>query len=271
MGQTKQKLKAGQPALGGWIMIGHPSVAEIMAGEGFDWLAVDMEHTCTSMQDFHAIALAVKGTGCDLLVRLPACDATQAKLVLDIGATGIIVPAVNTPAQAAEAVSIAKFPPQGVRGASLSRATDFGRDFQNYFKQHNDNVIVVVMLEHHLGVAQADAILATPGVDAAFIGPYDLSASMGLAGQVGHPEVVAAQQKVLAACARHGVAPGIHVVSTEPEDLKRCLDQGFRFVACGIDTLFLIQGCRKMLAKPVNLSSNGHSRIVVPESLSSHA
>jgi 2-keto-3-deoxy-L-rhamnonate aldolase RhmA len=270
MGHTKQKLGTGQAVLGGWIMIGHPAVAEIMAGEGFDWIAVDLEHTSTGLNDLEAIALALKGTSCDLLVRLHSCDAVQAKLALDIGAGGIIVPAVNTPAQAAQAVAIAKFPPQGVRGASLCRATDYGRNFNAYYQQHNDKVMVVVMLENHLGVAQVDGILATEGVDAAFIGPYDLSASMGLAGQLQHPEVLAAQQKVLTACLRHGVAPGIHVVSTEPEELQHCLGQGFRFVACGLDTLYLQQGCRKMLGKlpthtTLKHSSNGHTKSVVPE------
>jgi 2-dehydro-3-deoxyglucarate aldolase len=276
MGKTKQKLRSGEAALGGWIMIGHPSVAEIMAGEGFDWIAVDLEHTSTSLHDLQAIALALKGTGCDLLVRLHSCDAIQAKLVLDIGAAGIIVPAVNSPAQAAQAVAIAQFPPQGVRGASLCRATDFGRNFKGYYQQHNKDVIVVVMLENHLGVAQADAILATAGVDAVFIGPYDLSASMGLAGQLQHPDVLEAQQKVLAACARHGVAPGIHVVSTEPEDLQRCLAQGFRFVACGLDTLFLQHGCRKMVAKlpthnTIKQPVNGQSGRVIPAPAPFHA
>jgi 2-dehydro-3-deoxyglucarate aldolase len=270
MGHTKQKLGAGQAVLGGWIMIGHPGVAEIMAGEGFDWIAVDLEHTSTGLNDLEAIALALKGTPCDLLVRLHSCDGVQAKLALDIGAGGIIVPAVNTPAQAAQAVAIAKFPPHGVRGASLCRATDYGRNFNACYQQHNDQVIVAVMLENHLGVAQVDGILSTEGVDAAFIGPYDLSASMGLAGQLQHPEVLAAQQKVLMACLRHDVAPGIHVVSTEPEDLKHCLGQGFRFVACGLDTLYLQQGCRKMLGKLPTLttlkhSSNGHTKSVIPE------
>jgi 2-keto-3-deoxy-L-rhamnonate aldolase RhmA len=262
MGRTKQKLKTGEVVLGGWMMIGHPAVAEIMAGEGFDWLAVDMEHTATTLRDLENIALALKGTGCDLLVRLHSCDAAQAKLVLDIGAAGIIVPAVNTPMQAAQAAAIARFPPQGVRGASLCRATDYGRNFKRYFQQHNHEVIVAVMLEDHVGVAQADAILATAGIDAAFIGPYDLSASMGLAGQLRHPDVLVAQQKVLDACARNGVAPGIHVVSTEAEELQQVLAQGYRFVACSLDTLLLRQGCRKMLhqfsaAIPGGESSSG--------------
>lgn len=247
MGQTKTKLRQGQPALGGWIMIGHPSVAEVMAGEGFDWIGVDMEHTSIDVRAFHELALAVKGTGCDLLARLHSCDPVLAKLVLDAGAAGIIVPSVNTPAQAACAVSMARFPPAGVRGASLCRATDFGRKFDSYFAGHNDEVLVVVMLEHKDAVAQADAILTTPGIDAALIGPYDLSASMGLPGQLSHASVQAAQQIILDACCKHGVAAGIHVVAVDPDELRCRIDQGFRFVACGIDTLFIAHGCRAML------------------------
>jgi 2-dehydro-3-deoxyglucarate aldolase len=249
MGQTKEKLRRGEPALGSWIMIGHPNVAEIMAGEGFDWLGVDLEHTTTDVRTFYEMALAVKGTGCDLLARLHSCDPVLAKLVLDAGAQGIIVPSVNTPEQAAQAVAMAKFPPQGIRGASLCRATDFGRSFPAYFAGHNDDVLVVAMLEHVDAVCRADAILATPGIDAAFIGPYDLSASMGLAGQLDHPRMLAAETTILDACARHHVAPGIHVVSVGGDELPRRLAAGFRFVACGLDTLFIMQGCRDALRK----------------------
>jgi 2-dehydro-3-deoxyglucarate aldolase len=248
MSKTKEKLRQGQPALGGWIMIGHPTVAEIMAGEGFDWLGVDLEHTSIDVRTFHELALAVKGTGCDLLARLPSCDPVLAKLVLDAGAAGIIVPTVNTPEQAALAVSMAKFPPSGIRGASFCRASDFGRQFATYFASHNDRVVVVVMLEHRDAVAQADAILATPGIDAALIGPYDLSASLGLAGQLSHPQVVAAQQTILEACRRQRVPAGIHVVAVDRQQLQERLAQGFQFVACGIDTQFIAHGCRTMLS-----------------------
>lgn len=247
MNRTKEKLRAGQPALGGWIMIGHPSSAEIMAGEGFDWIGVDMEHNSTSVKDVHVIALALKGTNCDLLVRLHSCDPVLAKLVLDNGAAGIIVPSVSTTAQAAQAVAMAKYPPEGTRGAALCRATDFGRNFDGYFRNHNQNVVVVVMIEHRDALPHLDAILGTPGIDAAFIGPYDLSASMGLAGQLQHPEVLAAQQTILEACRKHGVAPGMHVVPVDPKELQKRLAQGFRFVACGLDTLFIQHGCRTML------------------------
>lgn len=247
MGKTKEKLRAGQPTFGGWMMIGHPAVAEIMAGEGFDWIGVDLEHTAIDVAAFEAAARAVKGTGCDLLARLPGCDESLAKRVLDAGAAGIIVPSVNTPELARRAVAIAKFPPDGVRGASLCRATDFGREFAAYFSAHNDRVIVVIMLEHIDAVARADEILATPGVDAALIGPYDLSSSMGLAGQLQHPEVLAAQQTILDACCARDIPAGIHVVPVDPGELRRRIDQGFRFLACGIDTAFIMTGCRLML------------------------
>jgi len=247
MSKTKDKIHKGLPVLGGWTLTGHPAVAEIMAAEGFDFLVADMEHSPISVEAFYQVALAAKGTGCDLLARLPSCDAVLAKQVLDMGAAGIIVPSVNTPAEAAQSVAMAKFPPAGIRGASLCRATGFGSGFSGYFQAHNGEVLVVVMLEHITAVQNADAILATPGLDAVLIGPYDLSASMGLAGQLQHPDVLAAQETILDACRRHKVAAGIHVVPVDAGEVRRRIQQGFRFIACGIDTLFIREGCRAML------------------------
>lgn len=249
MPRSREKLRRGEPALGGWIMIGHPVVAEIMAGEGFDWIAVDLEHAETDLGTFYEIARAVKGSGCDLLARLHSCDPVLAKQVLDAGAQGIIVPSVNTPEEAQRASAMARFPTAGTRGVSLCRATDFGRSFKTYVDHHNDNVLVVIMLEHIDAVKNVDAILATPGIDATLIGPYDLSASMGLAGQLGHPQVMAAQQTILDACRRHGVPAGIHVVATDHNQVQNRIAEGYRFIGCGIDTLFLIQGCRRILEK----------------------
>lgn len=247
MSRTKEKLRRGETVLGGWVMIGHPTVVEIMAGEGFDFIGVDMEHTSIDIRGFHELALAVKGTGCDLLARLPCCDAALTKKVLDLGAAGIIVPSVSTVELAVQSVAMAKFPPLGVRGAALCRGADFGRNFPCYFANHNDGVLVVVMLEHIDAVRQADAILATPGIDAALIGPYDLSASMGLPGKLDHPEVLTAQQTILDACKARGIPAGIHVVAVDRAALKRRIEQGFRFLACGIDTEFIMAGCRTML------------------------
>jgi 2-dehydro-3-deoxyglucarate aldolase len=248
MGQTRKLLKDNKPALGAWMMIGHPTVAEIFAGEGFDWIGLDMEHTAGDLRALHEVALAVKNTGCDLFVRLGSCDPVEAKKALDAGANGIIVPLVNTPEQARQAVAMAKFPPDGVRGASFSRASDFGRNFADYFASHNDRVMVVVMLEHIQAVEQVDAILDVPGITATFIGPYDLSASMGRAGQLDHPDVQAAQKTLLDACRRHNVPAGFHVVSLDPALLQRRIEEGYRFLACSLDTEMLIHASRQMLS-----------------------
>ncbi len=247
MGQTKQKLKQGEYVLGGWTLLGHPGIVEIMAGEGFDFICVDMEHTAIDLRAFHDAALAVKGTGCDLLARLESCDADQAKRVLDNGANGIIVPSVNSKENAQKAISIAKFPSEGIRGASLCRATNYGKDFKEYFQSHNENVVVVIMLEHIDAVHNVDEILTVPGIDATLIGPYDLSASMGIAGQLDHPDLLKAQETLVEACKKHKVPAGIHVVPVDNSELKKRIKQGMQFIACGLDTLFVRHGCQTML------------------------
>ncbi len=247
MGHTKQKLKKGHFVLGGWTLLGHPGIVEIMAGERFDFICVDMEHTAIDLRNFQDAALAIKGTGCDLLARLQSCDADQAKRVLDNGANGIIVPSVNSKADAEKAVSIAKFPPEGVRGSSLCRATGYGRDFAGYFNSHNDNVLVVIMLEHIDAVNHIDEILTIPGIDATLIGPYDLSASMGIAGQINHPDLLKAQQALVEACEKHNIPAGIHVVPVDNMQLNKRIEQGMKFIACGLDTLFIRHGCQTML------------------------
>lgn len=247
MGRTKAKLHSGQCALGAWMMIGHPAIAELMAGEGFDWLAVDMEHTQISRAELEDIERAVRPSGADLLVRLDAVNPLLAKHVLDAGARGVIVPSVMRPEDVDAMVAAVKYPPVGQRGTSLCRATDFGRNFADYTRAHNDEVIVVVMIEHIEAARQAEAILSRPGIDAAFIGPYDLSASMGLSGQLDHPDVLAAEAKILAACRECNVAPGYHVVPPDPKLLQRRIELGYRFLGCSIDTQFIMQGSRNLL------------------------
>ncbi|MCC6352829.1 MAG: 2,4-dihydroxyhept-2-ene-1,7-dioic acid aldolase [Verrucomicrobiae bacterium] len=248
MSGVVEAMRAGRPVFGGWTLTGHPAVAEIIAASGFDFLTVDLEHTDIALGDLHRCALAAKGEDCEVLARLPSCDAVMAKRALDLGAAGIIVPSVNSPEEAARSVAMALFPPEGVRGASLCRATGYGTRFGEYYGDHNRRAAVVVMLEHKDAARDAEAILATPGIAAALVGPYDLSASMGLAGQLDHPEVVAAQGAILGACRRRGVPAGIHVVSGDPAEIRRRVEEGYLFIACGIDTLFLREGCRRALA-----------------------
>ena len=248
MGKTKTKLQRGEPALGGWVMIGHPTVVELYSNEGFDWVCLDMEHTSMDLRSMHECTLAAKGTGVDLLVRLPSHEPSPAKRALDAGVAGIIAPNVTTSEQAKQVVAMAKYPPEGNRGASLARCTEFGRNFETYFAKHNDQVIVVVMLEHIDALKNLDEILSVPGIDATLIGPYDLSSSLGLPGQLNHPRVVSAQDEIFAACQRHRVPAGYHVVKPDANLLQRKIDEGFRFLGCSLDTEFILHGVRQMLA-----------------------
>jgi 2-dehydro-3-deoxyglucarate aldolase len=247
--KTKLKLKNNKTALGGWMLIPHPAVAELMAGEGFDWIALDMEHAAVDLSTVEQIERAVRPSGCDLFVRLDGVNPVLAKHVLDAGAKGVIVPSVMTPADADAMTAAVRYPPEGSRGTSLARALDYGRDFAGYVRRHNDEVFVAVMLEHHLAAERADAILARPGIDAAFIGPYDLSASLGIAGQLDHPDVLAAERKILAACKRQGVAPGYHVVPPERSRIDERIAAGYRFIGCSLDTHLIMHGCRALLRK----------------------
>ena len=248
MNTTKQKLKNGEAALGGWMLIPHPAIAELMAGEGFDWIAIDMEHAAFDLQMVEQIERALRPYRGDLLVRLDGVNPVLAKHVLDAGARGVIVPSVMTPQEAVTMCEAVRYPPQGNRGTSLSRATDYGRNFNNYITSHNDDVFFAVMLEHHLAAERASDILASPGIDAAFIGPYDLSASLGIAGQLDHPDVLAAEQRILEACRRTGVAPGYHVVPPERRLIEERIAAGYRFIGCSLDTQLIMHGCRTLLA-----------------------
>jgi len=249
MNKTKAKLKNNEVALGGWMLIPHPAIAELMAGEGFDWIALDMEHAAVDLAAVEQIARAVSPSGCDLFVRLDGVNPVLAKHVLDAGAKGVIVPSVMSPADADLLAAAVRYPPQGNRGTSLSRATDYGRGFADYIRRHNEEVFLAVMLEHYLAAERADAILARPGIDAAFIGPYDLSASLGIAGQLDDPRVLAAEQKILAACKRQGVAPGYHVVPPERSRIDERIAAGYRFIGCSLDTQLIMHGCRTLLSK----------------------
>lgn len=228
-------------------MFGHPGIAEVFAGEEIDFICVDMEHTDIGLDSLANITRSVLPRGKELFVRLPACDEVAAKKALDLGATGIIVPSVNSRELAQKAVAIAKFPPEGIRGASLCRATDYGRDFAGYFAEHNARVKVVVMLEHIDAVEQVNEILSVPGITASFIGPYDLSASMGLAGQLDHPDVLAACRVFLEASQRHDVLPGMHIVPNNPALVAEAIENGYRFIALSLDQEFLRHGLLHML------------------------
>lgn len=241
------KLLNRQPTIGTWIQIGHPAVAEVLGNLEFDWIAADCEHTEMSVGDFAAVARALHGRGPAPFIRVRENDTLAIRQALDVGACGVIVPLINSGAEAERAVSAAKFPPQGIRGFAYYRANEHGADFDAYVQRANDEIAVVAMVETAQAVENIDAILAVEGLDGVFIGPYDLSGSYGVPGATDHQLVRTAQRRVVEACRNAGKSAGLHIVVPSKASVAQAVETGFTFLAVGMDTVFLRAGGQEAL------------------------
>ena len=241
----RQRLIAGERLNGTLISLGSPEVAEVLAGLGFDWFFLDNEHSPLEALELQGIIRAAGSTPC--VVRVSHSAEVPIKKALDIGAAGIIAPMVNSAEQAAQVVSWAKYPPAGTRGVGIGRAHGYGLKFQDYVQRANAEVAVIVQCEHIDAVNNIEAIVRVPGVDAVLIGPYDLSASMGRLGQVTHPEVVAAIDRVTAACRTVNVPLGIFGLSAQA--VQPYIERGYTLIVAGVDTVLLGQAAAQLLAQ----------------------
>lgn len=246
--RIKAKLKSGEPSIGSWMSMAHPSIAEILSMAGYDWVVIETEHTAIDVSEVLRLVIAIEQRGSVPLVRLAWVDPIQAKAVLDSGAAGVIVPMVNTKADAEMVVGMTKYPPLGFRGIGLARAQGYGMEFDSYVNRANEDSLVIVQIEHIDAVNNIEEILSVKGIDGTFIGPYDLSMSLGVPGQLSHPLVVAAKEKVLKATIAKGLAAGIHFVQplTAAEDCAAAVAAGYSFIAVGTDILFLGDSARKL-------------------------
>lgn len=244
----KRKLAAREPSIGTWMSMAHPSIAEILSASGYEWVVIETEHTAIDASEVLRLIMAIQGNGSIPLVRMAGIDPLQAKTVLDSGAAGVLVPNVNTREEAEACVAMTKYPPVGRRGVGLARAQGYGTAFDDYVTRANEGTLLFVQIEHVEAVRNVEEILKVEGIDGTFIGPYDLSMSMGLPGQLDHPKVRAAMDRVLEATLSAGRAAGIHLVQPDraPSRLRECLAQGYRFVALGTDILFLGDGSRAL-------------------------
>ena len=232
---SKAYLREGKVSLGSWLSIGHPSVAEVMAKAGFDWLVVDLEHSAMSIETAGELIRTIDLCGVAPLIRLTSNDRNQIKRVMDAGAHGIVVPMVNSASEAAKAVAATRYAPRGSRGVGLSRAQGYGSNFQEYLSWQEDGPIVIVQIEHRDAVPHLDEILTTPGVDGFIIGPYDLSCSLGFPGEFEREEFVRVREQIREAGRRLGSAAGMHIVEPDMGRLQDCIRDGYRFIAYGVD------------------------------------
>lgn len=247
-GALASRLRAGQIAVGGWVALGAPRAAEVLARAGYDWVAIDLEHTGIGLTAAADCVAAIAAGGAAPLVRLPGPDAALIKQLLDAGAEGLIVPDVRSVETLRDVHAAMHYPPVGRRGVGLWRAQGWGPDFDAYCAAWPDRAVLVAQIESAEAVANLDALLAFPHLSAAMIGPYDLSASLGVPGQFGAAPVVEAVARVRAAAAAAGVPVGVHVVEPDPAALDAALDAGDRFVAYGVDFRFLDAGARAGVA-----------------------
>lgn len=243
----KTKLKERQLTIGSWLTMSDPSVAEIMARTGFDWLVVDMEHSGLSFDQALNHIRTIDLCGVVPLVRVMENNSDLIKRYMDAGAHGVLVPLVNTKADAGKAVSAVKYPPLGTRGVGLARAQGYSLDFESYRKWNQDNSIVIVQVEHIKAVENLESIMSVEGVDGFIIGLYDLSGSLGCPGEFNNPKMIEALGEIYSKSEKNGYLMGQHVVTPEPKLVLDVIKQGISFIGFGTDFLLLRDKCQNSL------------------------
>jgi 2-dehydro-3-deoxyglucarate aldolase len=236
--QIREKLKSSKASIGTWMQIPAPSVAEILGQSNYDWVAIDLEHGSICTHQLPDLFRALELGGTLPLVRLANGEAKECKQALDAGAGGVIVPMIETAAQLIQVREACCWPPAGKRGVGFSRANLFGKYFEDYLVEAQ-SPLLVAMIEHINAIDNLEEILAVDGLDAIFIGPYDLSVSMGLTAKFDNPEFISAMEKINSLCKQHELPCGIHVVAPELTKLQQYIDEGYQFIAYSIDAVFL--------------------------------
>ena len=231
----RQRLSSGQVVLGAWLTQPSPEMAEAMASLGFHWLAIDLEHGVAGLESMVRACVAAERHGCVPLVRLPSADPYFARRCLDAGAQGLLVPVVEDALAFREFVDHCLYPPLGHRGVALGRFNRWGDEFESYLNEFRP--LIVPMIETRKGINAADALAALEPVDALFYGPYDLSADLGVAGNLEPASVASALETLKVSCAKHGKAAGGHQVAPDPDALTMLIEDGFRLIAYATDVI----------------------------------
>lgn len=247
MNWIRERVLKGEMVAGTWLNLGSSLTAEIAGRAGFDWAVVDVEHGAGGHDSLVHQLQALAGTPVSPLVRIAWNEAPRFKRVLDLGAVGVVVPYVCSAEEARQAVAAMRYPPQGIRGvASLNRAAGFGYDLDEYLSAANERLLTVVQIETRGALTAAEEIAAVEGVDVLFVGPMDLSFSLGIPLQYDSPEFKAGLARVAGAARGAGKAAGI--LLGRPEQIEETIATGFTFIGLGSDGGVLAQGMRALVA-----------------------
>lgn len=240
----KEKLVQGKPVFGTAMVTNSFDIAQVLTHIGLDCVMLDAEHGSMDIESAGRLVTAIQTDKTTPLLRIPTLDLALVKRGLDTGAEGIVIPMINTKEQAQQAVQYCKYPPKGIRGIGASRAAWFGTGF-SYWGEANEETLVILQVEHPESVKNVYDILSVPGIDIALIGPGDLSTAMGVQG-FDHPDMKDAYKKVLDACKKNNVFPGIVTFSGL---IKQNLDMGFKFLLGGVDSMIIFSGMHSLLAE----------------------
>lgn len=241
-------MREGKATVGTWLQLPSTELAEMLGASGYDWVAADMEHGAFTRTGLTDIFRAIEAGGALPFARLPEAKLRPIKAALDSGAQGLIFPMIESREQLDRAIDLSLYPDaDGCRGVGFCRANGYGVRFDQYREGAARDILLIAQIEHIRAVEGIDAILTHPRLDGIMVGPYDLSGSMGLTGQFDHPDFKAAMDRLNAACKQHNVPMGTHVVQPDPARLAACVADGYRFIAYGMDTSFLLAACGRPL------------------------
>ncbi len=248
----KEKLTNNNLSIGSWVTIGHHSIVEIMASAGFDWLAIDMEHSAISLEKAQELILTIQSKNMSALVRVGKNDELIIKQVMDAGAEGVIVPMVNNMGDALKAVNAVKYPPGGKRGVGLARAQNYGIGFDEYKEWQSKHSVVIAQIEHIQAVEKIEEIISVEGIDGIIIGPYDLSASLKIPGELENEELVNAVNHVKSVCKEHNHPLGYHIIKPDYKEVQSKIEDGYSFIGFSLDFFFLGEKARSEMEQIKN-------------------
>jgi 2-dehydro-3-deoxyglucarate aldolase len=239
-------------SIGSWITLNHISVAEVLSKADFDWLCIDLEHSVIDLYGLQILISAIQSNNKKAFVRVSSNDGVEIKKVLDAGADGLVVPLINSREDAETAVKFSKYPLKGKRGVGLARAQNYGLD--NGFEEYRDNIVhsipIIAQIEHFEAINNLEEIINVEGVSGTFIGPYDLSGSIGKPGEFKDPSFIELLEKYELITKKYPNSyKGVHVIKPDHRLVNEKIANGYNFIAFSIDTLFLGTKCRDELKK----------------------
>ena len=237
----RASLRSGTSVVGSWMQLTDSNVAEIMGRSGYQWVAIDMEHGPVSLSQLPDLFRALELGGTLPLARVASPLPINCRQALDQGAAGVVIPMISSAAQLQAIINECHWPPRGRRGVGFQRANVFGKFFDAYVQEAQESLIIA-QIEHIDAVNNLESIVAVEGLDAIMVGPYDLSASLGITGEFENKKYLETLSKILSICAKHKMPCGIHVVQPDPKMLEQRINEGYTFIAYGVDTVFLNHG-----------------------------